>query len=103
MYVRKKEGIGIDFAIAFVLKVTENVVVELGVFLIGEEILIRDGSHQDVVDAGGGFYSCFSCYNILNETQALRNGCTYETLRYENEVNLLHRYCEGGEVAEIDD
>ena len=57
-----EEGVGIDFAIAFVLKVIENVGVELGILFIGEEGEIGDGSHQDVIDAGGGFYSCFSCH-----------------------------------------
>lgn len=64
MYVRREEGIGIDFAIAFVLDVIENVGVELGVLFVGEEGEIRDSSHQDMVDARGGLYSCFSSHVI---------------------------------------
>lgn len=81
------------------LKVIENVGVELGVLFVGEEGEIGDGSHQDVVDAGGGFDSCFSCHRILNENE---NEDEDETLRYENEVYCLQRYCDGGEVTEVD-
>lgn len=82
-----EQGIGIDFAIAFVLKVIENIDVELGVFLVGEQGQVGDGSHQYMIDAGGGFYSCFSCHGILNEneTRCYDNSCAYDLLRNESE------------------
>lgn len=65
MYVGWEEGIGIDFATALVLKVVENVGVEGGILFIGEEGEVGDGTYEDVVDAGGGFYSCFTGHNYI--------------------------------------
>lgn len=59
-----EEGIGIDLATALLLEVVEDACVYLVVLLIGEQWEVGNGSDEHMVDAGTGFYSCFSCHRI---------------------------------------
>ena len=57
-----EEGMGVDLAAAVALKVVEDAGVYGVVLLVGEEREVGNGSDEYVVDAGTGFYSCFTCH-----------------------------------------
>ena len=65
MHVGGEKGIGINFATTLELEVIEEGDVVTGVFLVGKEGETGYGSHQNMVDAGGGFDSCFSCHTMI--------------------------------------
>lgn len=57
-----EEGVGIDGADAFVLEIAKDAGVDVGIFLIGNEVEVGYGTHEDVVDAGGAFDARFTSH-----------------------------------------